>query len=393
MVKKKILYFITKSNWGGAQRHVFDLATNLPKTKFEAVVAAGGSGPLHDKLKETGIRSISVDSLSRDISTTQDALSFITFWRLIHSEKPDIIHLHSPKAGGLGALTARLYNLFVLLHNSLPTTHYPLPTSKILYTAHGWPFNEDRPAIQKYLIRLFSWLTIVLAHQTIVISDRERRQVKNFLLVQKKIVRIYNGLEPEIAFKNRAEARQIISNQLTIDQEAPWIGTVAELHKNKGLDFAIEAWPEVLTDKQNAKLVIIGEGEERANLEKKIELFGLQSSIFLAGRKADASSLLKAFDVFLLSSIKEGLPYVILEAGAAELPTVATSVGGLTEIIDDMKSGILIQARHPKEIAKAINYFFNKPENAKKMAQALKTKVTKTFTLRKMLRETYALYS
>lgn len=390
--KQKILFLITKSNWGGAQRQVFDLAVNLPKTRFEVVVAAGGLGILHEKLHEAGIRSVSIDTLARDIKASQEALSFITFWRLIKNERPDIVHLHSPKAGGLGALAARLHNFYASFLNLLPTTHYPLLTTKIIYTAHGWPFNEDRSAIQKYLIRLASWLTILLTDQTIVISDRELKQIRNFLFVQHKIIRIYNGIDSKIEFRERIEARKMILGDSLTGPQNLWVGIIAELHKNKGLDFAIEAWSEISLKYKGIKLVIIGEGEERKNLEKKIELSRLNASVFLVGKKDNAATLLKAFDVFLLPSVKEGLPYVILEAGAAELPVVATSVGGLVEIIDDMKSGILIQSKHPKEIAKAVSYLIDKPESASKMAYNLKGKVAKVFTLKKMFKETYNLY-
>lgn len=389
--RRKILYIITKSNWGGAQRHVFDLASNLPKSKFEPIVAAGGNGPLHEKLREAGIRSIPIESLERDIKTSKEASSFITFWRLIQNEKPAIIHLHSPKAGGLGALTARLHNTYSLFLHLLNPKRHPLNPARIIYTVHGWPFNEDRSAKQKFLIKLISWLTVCLVDRTIVISDRERLQAKNFPFVQSKIVRIYNGIKSKINFTEKSEARKIISETIA-DPKNIWIGTVAELHKNKGLNFAIEAWPEVIEKFPKAKLIIIGEGEDRQNLEKKVELYGLGNSVFLAGRKDNASHLLKAFDLFLLPSIKEGLPYVVLEAGAACLPTIATSVGGLTEIIDDMKSGILIQAKNPGEISKAISYLLEQNSIAIKMAKALKSKINKTFTLKQMTQGTYAEY-
>src|SRR3989339_170438 len=106
--KKKILYIITKSNFGGAQRQVFDLATGLSKEKFEVAVALGGRGLLKEKLDATGIRTISVETLGRDVKIFNDLISFFKIFQIIKKEKPDILHLHSSKVGFLGALIGRL---------------------------------------------------------------------------------------------------------------------------------------------------------------------------------------------------------------------------------------------------------------------------------------------
>jgi len=97
----KVLYLITKSNWGGAQRHVFDLAVQAKKEGFEIVVAVGGNGILRMKLTEAGISTIPIDTLSRNAHAGKDASSFADIRKIIKLEKPDIHHFHSPKAGGL----------------------------------------------------------------------------------------------------------------------------------------------------------------------------------------------------------------------------------------------------------------------------------------------------
>ncbi|KKW35782.1 MAG: Glycosyl transferase group 1 [Candidatus Adlerbacteria bacterium GW2011_GWA1_54_10] len=115
MSKKKVLYVITKGNWGGAQRYVFDLATGLPKDEFEVAVAlgepalsAGKPGLLADKLKSASVMIYYISSLGRDVSFGKDTTSFFELYRLFKKEKPDIAHLNSSKAGGVGALLAVL---------------------------------------------------------------------------------------------------------------------------------------------------------------------------------------------------------------------------------------------------------------------------------------------
>src|SRR3989344_323690 len=104
MLKKKILFVITKSNWGGAQKYVFDLATNLPKEEFEPVVACGGGGMLAKRLRAEKIRVVEVPSLERDISFIKEIRAFFFLWKLFQKEKPDVVHLNSSKAAALGAL-------------------------------------------------------------------------------------------------------------------------------------------------------------------------------------------------------------------------------------------------------------------------------------------------
>ena len=122
----KILYAITKSNWGGAQRHLFDLATKMKERGHTPVVALGGDGILRKKLEDTGIKTYTIAKLSRDIALSKDAGSFKELFSVIKREKPDVLHLHSPKAAGLGALAGKL-----------------LRVKKIVYTVHGWTFNEE----------------------------------------------------------------------------------------------------------------------------------------------------------------------------------------------------------------------------------------------------------
>ena len=177
MKPKKIIYVITKSNWGGAQRYVFDLATHLPKSEFEILVVTGNMGTLTKKLEENEIRVTSVNSLKRDVSFFDEMISFFKILKIFIKEKPDIIHLNSSKAGGIGALAGRIAGI-----------------KKIIFTAHGWPFKEDRNVIAKSLIYALSWLTVFLSHQTIVVSKQDEALGEKMQGVKKTMTcKIGNG--------------------------------------------------------------------------------------------------------------------------------------------------------------------------------------------------------
>ena len=118
----------------------------------------------------------------------------------------------------------------------------------------------------------------------------------------------------------------------------------------------------------------------------------LTKKIFLVGFKKNASSLLRAFDIFMLPSVKEGLPYVLLEAGMAKLPVIASNVGGIPEVIDDMKSGILVRAKEPIEIYKAINLMLEDKMRMHRFGLSLNEKVNIEYSLDEMIKKTIAVY-
>ncbi|MCR4334543.1 MAG: glycosyltransferase [Patescibacteria group bacterium] len=378
----KILYFITKSNWGGAQRHVFDLATNLSPKDFDVLVIMGGNGVLKTRLDECGIQTITIQELGRDIKTQKDFTSFIQFYKILLKEKPDVLHTHSPKAGGLGALAGRLYNL----------THKK--KIKIIYTVHGWTFNENRNFIPKLSIIISSWITAIFSDKVIVLGTKEKEQTDKWPFIKDKFIIIKNGIAKP-GYLARTKARDFISTQIgkKITKNTLIIGTIAELHKNKGLSYIIEALAEIKNNISNFIFIIIGEGEERKQLEILIKSKELENNIFLLGHIHNATLYLKAFNIFTLTSVKEGLPYTLIEAGKAELPIIASNVGNISDLVDDMCSGILIKPKNIREISESIQFLITHPEKRREFAHNAYTKTGTEYSLSKMLEETKKLYS
>ncbi|PIP86890.1 hypothetical protein COW81_03200 [Candidatus Campbellbacteria bacterium CG22_combo_CG10-13_8_21_14_all_36_13] len=333
--RKKILFLITKSNFGGAQRYVFDLATSLPKDAYESTVVLGGEGPLKEKLDVKGIRTMTIDNLQRDISIKKEFSVFLTLIKLFKQERPDIIHLNSSKIGGVGALAGRIAKV-----------------PKIVFTGHGWAFNENRSRLSKILIFLLHSLTIILSHHTISVSEETKKQITSkFGFLNKKMIVIYNGIEKEDFIEKSVARSELmkLANNLNINTTSYWIGTVGELHHIKGHHYLIEAIAELKEEKkiEDIQLLILGSGEEKRSLEKDIKNFRLTKNVFLLGQVKDAQKYMKAFDLFVFPSLSEAFPYTILEAGSAGLPIIASRVGGIKEIIKDKESGLLI---NPKDI-------------------------------------------
>jgi glycosyltransferase involved in cell wall biosynthesis len=381
MRKTKILYCITKANWGGAQKYVYDLATSLPRDRFDVSVLVGSDGSLVEKLHQAGIRTIIMGSLFRDISLFRDFFSFIKLYKIFLEEKPDIVHLNSSKMGIMGAFAARLVMI-----------------RKIIFTGHGWAFNEDRSNWQKKILYFLYRLTIFFSHVTIAVSEQTKKQVLS-KGNSKKVIVIRNGLD-QINFFSQEIARNKISEKLPQNmnlQNRLWFGTVSELHKNKGLKYMIEAMHllELSTEDKSALpvFIIIGDGEKREKLSERIIRYNLQYYVFLVGRVDQAEKYLKAFDIFTLSSITEALPYVILEAGQAGLPIIASGVGGIPEIITDMENGILVRPKEPEELRKALDFLLNRPEKRADFGQNIMARILTNFSKQKMVNETVEVYN
>ncbi|MEK7586907.1 MAG: glycosyltransferase [Patescibacteria group bacterium] len=369
----KILFLITKGNWGGAQRYVFDLANAFKNRGFEVMVGHGADTALAEKLNHQNIRTFALKNLGRDINLFADILGFFEILKILKRERPTVLHINSPKIGGLGALAGRLTGV-----------------KKIVYTAHGWPFNEDRNWFSKLIIKKISWLTIMLSHQTIVIGEKEKADVKNWWLIKNKITLIHNGINAP-NFLTRDEARRKLMEVGNLPESIKnnfWVGMIGELHKNKGYEYAIKAIKNL-----NANLLIIGEGEERESLQKIIQENNLQDKVFLLGFIANAADYLPAFDTYLLSSIKEGLPYVLMEAGHAGLPVVASKVGAISDIIEDEKTGFIVKPKDIDSLTEKISLLIANQNIGKNLGENLKQKISQEFSLEQMVEETKRIYS
>lgn len=359
---KKILFVITKSVWGGAQKYVHDLAVNLPKDQFEPIVAGGGSGPMAEKIKSTNLSYFEIKNFQRDINFLKEIFVFFEILKILFKTKPDIVHVSSSKAGGIAGLVILAYiTIKKMARPFRMTPPYAREGEKAslfsdnpikIFTVHGWAFLESRPRWQIWLIKLASKITCLFYDKIICVSRNDYNEaIKNKIASVKKITVIHNGINPaDYNFQERTE------KEFTV-------GTIGESTKNKGHEYLIEASKNF----SDIKLNII-------------------SNIL------DASKYLKNFDIFVLPSLKEGLPYVILEAGLAGLPVIASNVGGIPEIIEDGKDGLLVPPANSEELAKAIKKLIENKTLCENLAKNLNEKIKKEFPLEKMLRETISLY-
>jgi glycosyltransferase involved in cell wall biosynthesis len=376
-MKKRILLVVTKSNFGGAQRYVFDLATHLPTDQFEVAVAFGPGpdgtpGRLARMLSEKGVRTVLVPELGRDVNFAGDWRAFRALITLLKKERPDVVHLNSSKAGGLGALAARWAKI-----------------PRIIFTSHGLAFDENRPFVQRILIRLATWATMMLAHTTIAISNNTFERARHLPFLWKRVALVHNGIETPTFF-SPADARKELRS---LDPETPdtlWIGSIGELHPNKNYGAMIDAMAHI---DAATHLVLIGEGELRESLLARAKEKGVSGRVHLLGYVPEAAKYLRAFDAFVLPSIKEGLPYVLLEAGYAYVPVVASDIPGVRDVILDNFTGLLVPPMDSVALAASLGRVLGDATLARSLSDELLKRIQKSFPLETMVEKTASLYA
>lgn len=170
------------------------------------------------------------------------------------------------------------------------------------------------------------------------------------------------------------------------------VGNIAALVAHKGQKHLIDAAPLVIKQVPDTHFVILGEGELRPALERQIKEMHLEKHVLLPGFRSDVLSLLKAFDIFVMSSVTEGLGTSLLDAMAAARPIVATRAGGIPEVVIDEETGLLVPARDHERLANAIVRLLKDPGLRQRLAQAGSSRVRAEFSVDRMVDQTLALY-
>lgn len=382
---KKILYIVTQSEFGGAQRFVFNMATNLDKTKYDVMVAAGPQGDsengLLHALDKQKIKTGRLKHLKRAIGCVEEYRAYNEIKRLIDEFQPDIVQLGSSKAGIIGSIAA----------------YYARKKPLIIYRIGGFAFNDEPSWFKR---KIYLWAECFAQYyRDILVLNSEYEQnmaVKKGLPQPEKIHVIHNGVDlKNLKFFNQETARDVLERlaggKISLGDKKV-IGTAAHFYPAKDIPTFIRTAKEVSRQKDNVFFVIIGDGYERENVVKLIKKLKIQDRVFLAGSITPASQYFKAFDIFLLTSTKEGSPWTVFEAMAAGLPIVSTRVAGVPEVVRDQKNGLLAPLRSPKLLAEKIIEILDNPELTEKFSQKNLQDIRK-YTVEKMIAQFEELYN
>jgi len=372
-----ILYVITKSNFGGAQKYVYALASEAQNQGYDVHVACGNTGEagsdfglLVEKLREKQISIHRIRNFRRDMSLFQDIRAFWDVVSCIWRVKPTTLHLTSSKAGGIGTLAGRM-----------------LWVQNIIFTSHGLTMDEQwRPWWQQKLITGATWITLFLSHHAIMINTQTAQRARHMLGLKNKIHLIFNGIS-EFTIKEKKTSLQELG--ISIPNTDLIIGGIGELHPNKQWSSLIRIMPAL---PPNVHLVIMGgDGGTHQSLKQLVTQLEVRDRVHLTGYTKDAQAHLGIFDIFILPSAKEGLPFVLLEAGLAKVPIIASDLPGNRDIITSGQDGILVDP-NSTSFAMAVTMVLRDKSLRTQFTDLLQQKIRTTFSTKKMLRETFSLY-
>lgn len=345
----KILYVVTRGDViGGASMHVLELAADMQRRGCDVTILLGPGDIVAQLAQQRGLTIIVEPMLLRQISPWHDLRCLLRLSRLLRQIKPDLVHLHSAKAGILGRIVARFHQI------------------PVVYSVHGWSFSMYQGAMSRWFQR-FERALLPLTDLLVLVCQRDIRIAVDMLGARPAQVHlVHNGIAdlPATSFIADSAACRLIS--------------VARFEQPKDQATLLKALAQLPAAHWHLKLVGSGPMLEPCR-QLALEL-GLTQVEFL-GERADVADLLAQSDAFVLSSKSESLPVSVIEAMRAGLPVVATHVGGMAELVEDGVTGYLVEPQATVGLSQRLTALIEDPSLRRRMGTKARERYLQHFTL------------
>jgi glycosyltransferase involved in cell wall biosynthesis len=360
----RVVELLATGTSGGAQEHVYNLVTRIDRERYEVSVLALSGGAGVRRLEKTGVSVCVLDEMSDD-----EAIEAVASH--LHAVKADVVHNHMYRAEVIGTRAAWL----------LAAAGLPRPF--VVGTVHSSRVRspEDRDLVRQLTPRM---------DHVIAVSRAIVRKIEDEGRVGAPISLIYNGVD--LARYSEQEVCCTLHREYSIPAGSPIVGVVARLEPEKGHPTLLDAWPAVREAVPNAHLLIVGEGTERTALELHALGVGISRSVTFTGRRDDVPAVTAALDVAVLPSYREAQGLSILEAMALSRPVVASAVGGIPEMIEHGRTGLLVPPRDADALAASIVRLLTDHPYADTLARAGHDLVYERFCVEQMVRAVETIY-
>jgi glycosyltransferase involved in cell wall biosynthesis len=389
MPKIRVAHIITRLCKGGAQENTFHTVRLHNRDRFEVDLIAGHArgpeGSIEEAVRAAGIEIQREPWLVRNPAPLRDLLTLQRLTERLRQGRYDIVHTHTSKAGWLGRIAAHRAGVPLVVH-----------------TPHGNIFDGYFPAP---VTRAFVWMERHAARRTHRIIELTPGGIEEHLaegIGQREQYRvIFSGIDVSPyteAIANRAATRAALLSVVAGSPDPATcpteglllIGAVGRLEPVKGFTHFIEAAQRVAAELPQARFILAGDGSQRATLERQAAPLGARFQFL--GLRHDIPSLMAAFDILVVPSLNEGMGRVLLEAGAAGTPAVASRVGGIPDVVDDGETGLLVPPKDAGALADAVLELAAQPERRRLMGDTARAKVVPAYSLEEMVRQIEALY-
>lgn len=374
--KFRVLHLITRLELGGAQQNTLFCAAHHDRELFDVELLAGQGGVLDAEAAAiSDAEVLLLPQLKHPIAPLWDLLALLRLRSHFRARRVDLVHTHSSKAGILGRIAAWLAGVPVIVH-----------------TVHGWSFNETQPV---WLRRLYVWLERMAARVTdrivvVASTNRDKGLAEGIGRLGQYVV-VHSGIEAR-EFDKPDTDRATVRRALGFSDEHVVVGSVACMKPQKApLDFVRAAHAAHAQD-DRLRFFIAGDGELMPAVRALVRELDMEGVVRLLGWRRDVVDLLHAMDIFLLTSLFEGLPRVVLQAMAAGVPVVATEVDGTPEVVEDGVTGLLVPAGETEEAARAVLRLAGDAPLRKRCVERARTRLTREFDIAQMVRDLDRLY-
>ena len=334
--RPKIVRIIARLNVGGPAKHVVWLTSGLKEAGYRSLLVAGsvpeGEEDMGYFAEDSGVTPLFIPEMSREISL-KDAVTTWKLFRLLLRERPDIVHTHTAKAGTVGRVAGFFYRWLT------PGVLLGRPRAcKFVHTYHGHVFHSYYGrgrtsvflAVERALARL-------VTDRLVVVSEQQREEINKTFRVgrsdQFRLVRL--GLDLEL-FENHAGRRRKFREEIGVSDDTTLIGIVGRLTEIKNHEMFLQSAARLKTlapDLSSVRFVVIGDGSLRDSLERQAQSLGLEKDVIFAGGRKDPEYFYPALDICALTSRNEGTPLTLIEAMANARPVIATTVGGVVDLL------------------------------------------------------------
>jgi glycosyltransferase involved in cell wall biosynthesis len=348
-LKKRILWIIDGLGHGGAEKMTLSLMENFNRDIFDlriCVFQMKQGNPIAVELERIGIP---VDLLL--VPNLRHPGNLPKLLRYIKEYKPHIIHTQLEFANILGNIAAAILGI-----PSVSTLHTLGASQK---RREYWHNQVEWTSLRYFCSRIIS-----------VSESTRQHHIKHGNISDKKILTIYNGINLSNFNQTDKFSRENAITSLNIPKDAVVLITVAVLREPKGIQYMIEAMPKILASAPNAHYLIVGDGEYGQKLKELSLSLNMEKHITFTGQRTDIANILLTGDIFVLPTLIDALPTVLIEAMAARKPLIASNVGGVPEIIANEKNGILVEPENPQQLAESCLRLIMHKQEREAMAEA-----------------------
>lgn len=358
-----IRYVFPRLNIGGAEKHAILLASRLRQRGFDAgFLTIFEEGELAESVYQAGTP---LECLGEKNPWSVGTMFRIFSW--LRHRHVDILHAYLFGFHLFAALPARLLKVPVILSSRRELAHW----------------QRRKHLVVENLGNLFADGVVACSH-AVRQWTLEREKID-----PRKIHVIHNGVDL-VRFHSRGKAAEV-RREFGIPENAPLVGTVANFSEEKGYPYFLAACACIAGKFPEARFLIVGSGPYEAQVRSEVGSMPIREKIIFTGSRTDIPELLCALDLFVLASVAEGFPNVLLEAMAVAKPVVATSVGGIPELVDSGRDGVLVPARDSRALAEGVAELLGDPQKAAQMGRRARQKIEERFSIDLMV-ENYARY-